>query len=61
MTSLTLQTGKPVALFKHHTSAITSVEWHPTDGSVFGAAGADNQISLWDLAVCILKEFENSL
>jgi len=45
------KTGKPVALFKHHTSAITSVEWHPTDGSVFGAAGADNQISLWDLAV----------
>ncbi|XP_067935012.1 glutamate-rich WD repeat-containing protein 1-like [Watersipora subatra] len=45
------KTGKPVALFKHHTSAITSVAWHPTDGSVFGASGADNQITLWDLAV----------
>ena len=43
-----------MALFKHHTSAITSVEWHPSDGSVFGAAGADNQISLWDLAVSLL-------
>ncbi|CAF1285503.1 unnamed protein product [Adineta steineri] len=41
----------PVASFKHHTSAITSVEWHDTDSSVFAAAGADNQITLWDLAV----------
>ncbi|UJR15351.1 hypothetical protein I4U23_002300 [Adineta vaga] len=41
----------PVASFKHHRSAITSVEWHYTDSSVFAAAGADNQITLWDLAV----------
>ena len=27
------------------------MEWHPTDSSVFAATGADNQITLWDLAV----------
>ncbi|KAF6038349.1 GRWD1 [Bugula neritina] len=43
--------SKPLAMFKHHTSAITSVEWHPNDGSVFAASGADHQITLWDLAV----------
>ena len=40
-----------VATFKHHTGPITSVEWHPTDSSVFVASGADNQVTLWDLAV----------
>ncbi|XP_063681987.1 glutamate-rich WD repeat-containing protein 1-like isoform X1 [Bolinopsis microptera] len=39
------------ALFKHHTGPITSVEWHPSDSSVFGASGEDNQVSLWDLGV----------
>lgn len=39
------------ALFKHHTGPITSVEWHPTDSSVFAASGEDNQVSLWDLGV----------
>lgn len=46
-----LQTGKSVASFKHHTAPITSVEWNPKDSSVFAASGADNQISIWDLAV----------
>ncbi|XP_073458858.1 glutamate-rich WD repeat-containing protein 1 [Aquarana catesbeiana] len=45
------QKGTSVAKFKQHTSPITSVEWHPTDGSVFAAAGADDQITQWDLAV----------
>lgn len=40
-----------MASFKHHRAAITSVEWHHTDSSVFAAAGADDQITLWDLAV----------
>jgi WD40 repeat protein len=43
--------GEPVALFKHHTQAITSVEWLPSDNSVFSASGSDNQITVWDLAV----------
>lgn len=41
----------PIATFKHHSSAITSVEWHPTDSSVFASSGADDQIVQWDLAV----------
>ena len=43
--------GKPVAVFKHHTQPITSVEWHPKDFSVLASSGADNQIALWDLAI----------
>lgn len=41
----------PVATFKHHTDSITSVEWHPTDSTVFAASSDDNMITLWDLAV----------
>lgn len=36
---------------KHHTGAITTVEWQPQESSVFAAGGEDDQISLWDLAV----------
>ncbi|XP_076305670.1 WD repeat-containing protein 1 l(2)09851 isoform X1 [Tachypleus tridentatus] len=40
-----------IAMFKHHTAPITSVEWHPTDSTVYAASGSDDQISLWDMAV----------
>lgn len=40
-----------MATFKHHTAPVTSVEWHPTDSTVFASAGADDQIALWDLAL----------
>ncbi|XP_068097403.1 glutamate-rich WD repeat-containing protein 1 [Hyperolius riggenbachi] len=43
--------GVSVAKFKQHTAPITSVEWHPADSGVFAAAGADDQITQWDLAV----------
>ncbi|XP_029440956.1 glutamate-rich WD repeat-containing protein 1 [Rhinatrema bivittatum] len=43
--------GTSVATFKQHTAPITSVEWHPVEGSVLAAAGADDQITQWDLAV----------
>lgn len=33
-----------MAMFKHHSGPITSLEWHPTDSSVFGASGEDNQV-----------------
>ncbi|BEI82073.1 hypothetical protein CcaverHIS002_0212330 [Cutaneotrichosporon cavernicola] len=42
---------KPVAHFTWHTAPITSVEWHPSDPSVFAASGADDQVTLWDLSV----------
>jgi ribosome assembly protein RRB1 len=45
------RSSEPVAVFKHHTDAITSVEWLPSDNSVFASSGSDNQITLWDLAV----------
>ncbi|TFK30849.1 glutamate-rich WD repeat containing 1 [Coprinopsis marcescibilis] len=41
----------PVASFNWHSGPITSVEWHPTEDSVFAASSADNQVTLWDLAV----------
>lgn len=52
------QDKTPVAIFKHHTKPVTSVEWHPTDSAVFASSGADNQIALWDLSV--EKDVESS-
>ena len=46
-----IYSAEPVGVFKHHTSAVTSVEWLPSDNSVFAASGSDDQITLWDLAV----------
>lgn len=41
----------PVASFTWHKAPITSIEWHPTEDSTFAASGADDQVTLWDLAV----------
>lgn len=41
----------PVATFNWHRAPVTSIEWHPTEDSIFAAAGADDQVTLWDLAV----------
>ena len=41
----------PVAVFKHHTAPVTSVEWHHEDSSVFASSGADDQVAQWDLAL----------
>lgn len=43
--------NKPLCVFKHHFGPISSVEWHPTDSTVFAASGEDDQVTLWDLAV----------
>ncbi|KAF8898958.1 glutamate-rich WD repeat containing [Infundibulicybe gibba] len=41
----------PVASFSWHKAPITSIEWHPTEDSIFAASGADDQVTMWDLAV----------
>lgn len=41
----------PVFRSDWHRAAITSIEWNPTDASVLAVAGADDQVTLWDLAV----------
>jgi ribosome assembly protein RRB1 len=41
----------PAAAFTWHTAPITSIEWHPSEDSIFAASGADDQLTLWDLAV----------
>ncbi|KAJ2679482.1 Ribosome assembly protein rrb1 [Coemansia spiralis] len=41
----------PAASFQWHKKAVTSIEWCPTDESVLAVSGADNQLTLWDLAV----------
>lgn len=46
-----LQYGEPVARFKHHKGAITSVEWCPQETTTLIASGEDDQITIWDLAV----------
>lgn len=43
--------SEPICTFKYHTAPITSVEWHPTDNSVFAASGSDDLLTQWDLAV----------
>jgi ribosome assembly protein RRB1 len=43
--------SSPVAAFTWHKAPITSVEWHPTEDSIFAASGADDQVTMWDLAV----------
>jgi len=41
----------PVVSFAWHKAPITSIEWHPTEDSIFTASGSDDQVTLWDLAV----------
>ncbi|PKI85954.1 Ribosome assembly protein rrb1 [Malassezia vespertilionis] len=41
----------PVAQFNWHQGPIYSVEWNPNEDSTFAAAGRDDQVTLWDLAV----------
>jgi len=45
------KSGEPVANFRWHRGAVTSVEWSPHESSTIAVAGADNQLTLWDLAL----------
>jgi len=47
----TIQYGQPVARFKHHQSAITSIEWNPSESTVLLASGEDDQTTIWDIAI----------
>ncbi|KAL5964156.1 Glutamate-rich WD repeat-containing protein 1 [Taenia solium] len=37
--------------FDFHSSAITSIEWHPTEAGIFVASSEDDTTSLWDLGL----------
>ena len=39
-----------VTEFSWHKGAVTSIEWCPSEGSVFASSGADEQVCLWDLS-----------
>eukprot|EP01089_Gocevia_fonbrunei_P016368 TRINITY_DN5043_c0_g1_i3.p1 TRINITY_DN5043_c0_g1~~TRINITY_DN5043_c0_g1_i3.p1 ORF type:complete len:443 (-),score=128.96 TRINITY_DN5043_c0_g1_i3:17-1345(-) len=43
--------GTHVAHMKWHSKQITSIEWHPTEAPALAVAGADNQISTWDMSL----------
>jgi ribosome assembly protein RRB1 len=45
------QNKTPIAVFKHHTDHITTVEWNPLDSTVLASGGDDDQIALWDMSV----------
>ncbi|KAI8821671.1 WD40-repeat-containing domain protein [Fimicolochytrium jonesii] len=44
-------TPTPAATYKWHQDAITSIEWAPHESSALAVAGADDQITLWDLSM----------
>ena len=45
------QEAEPLAHFKYHKDAVTSIEWAPHDESVICVSSADNQVTVWDLSV----------
>ena len=51
-----LSSGQPVARFHWHKAAITSVEWSPHESSTIAASAADDQLSLWDLALEVRRD-----
>lgn len=45
------ESATPVAKFHWHKAPISSIEWSPQESSSLAVAGADNQLTLWDLAL----------
>ncbi len=45
------KTPEFAASFSWHQAPVTSIEWHPEESSVLAVSGADDQISIWDLAL----------
>lgn len=46
-----ISTSIPAASFTWHKAPITSISWHPTESSMLAVAGADDQLTIWDLAL----------
>ncbi|KAI8904896.1 WD40-repeat-containing domain protein [Powellomyces hirtus] len=42
---------QPAATFKWHQGPITSIEWAPHESSALAVAGADDQLTLWDIGL----------
>jgi ribosome assembly protein RRB1 len=51
LTRTTVPDPTPVASFTWHHAPITLVKWHPTEDLIFAVSGADDQVTLWDLAI----------
>ncbi|PRP74791.1 glutamate-rich WD repeat-containing protein [Planoprotostelium fungivorum] len=45
------QSCESIGHYKWHKDQITSIEWDPNDDSVIAVAGADDQLTIWDLSV----------
>ncbi|KAJ3392940.1 ribosome biosynthesis protein rrb1 [Entophlyctis sp. JEL0112] len=44
-------TATPAATFSWHKKPVTSIEWHSAESSVLAVSAADDQVTLWDLAL----------
>lgn len=45
------KSSQPVGHFCYHSAPITSIEWHPEEDAMLGVASADDQLTIWDLAL----------
>ena len=51
----------PVATFKHHTSPVTSLEWHKDDNTVFASSGADDQVEILFFQRCLILALHSKI
>ncbi|WOL09075.1 WD-40 repeat-containing protein MSI4-like isoform X1 [Canna indica] len=52
--------GSSVHTFQHHKAAVLCVQWSPDKSSVFGSAGEDSFLNVWDHEkVCASDEYSN--
>ncbi len=55
--------SEPVANFQHHKGAVTGLEWHQEDSTVFASSGADDQVFIlvnFILCVFFLKQIKTT-
>ncbi|KAK8373490.1 hypothetical protein O3P69_008287 [Scylla paramamosain] len=51
VTEAVVEVARAVAELKHHSAPVSTVEWHPSEGSLLVSGGKDDAILQWDLAV----------